>query len=99
MVCGVNPRGPEGKTCADFSAIARADTTTRQPIGGDYYLGDWIPQPFPTLTTANQQALLDGHPQFTSRCPNCETLIAQANEGQWKCGYCEWEESESILAG
>ncbi|MGC1217097.1 MAG: hypothetical protein WA783_17290 [Phormidesmis sp.] len=93
LVCAVNPCGPTGSTCEDFSATAQAAiVTNRQSLGGGYYAGDWIPQPFPTLTVADQLALLDWHPQFTGRCPNCETPIASALEGQWKCGHCEWEE-------
>lgn len=73
LICAVNPHGPEGPTCEDFEAIAQSDSkTVRQPLLGGYYAGDWIPQPFPTLTTAEQLALLDWHPQFTNRCPNYE---------------------------
>ncbi|MEN8445516.1 MAG: hypothetical protein ABG776_10950 [Cyanobacteria bacterium J06555_13] len=97
MVCGVNPGGPEGNTCEDFSPSAKADATTqRTPLGGGYYVGDWIPAPFPTPTTAEQLALLDSHPQFTSRCPNCEMPIVEAVAGRWSCGHCEWEETEAI---
>ena len=96
LVCAVNPCGPIGGTCEDFSAIA--DPLKRQPIGGGYYAGDWIPQPFPTLTTAAQLALLDEHPQFTGRCPNCEMPIAEAAQGQWQCDHCDWREEEVALS-
>ena len=86
-------------TCEDFSAVAEADPPTRQPLGGGYYAGDWIPQPFPTLTTEAQLALLDEHPQFTGRCPNCEMPIAEAIQAQWMCKHCNWEASEAIAAG
>jgi hypothetical protein len=83
LICAVNPCGPAGETCDDFEAIAQADTAPeRQPLGGGYYAGDWIPQPFPTLTAAEQLALLDWHPQFTGRCPECEIPIAESEEGQ-----------------
>jgi len=86
-----------GKTCKDFSGIApSAAAPERQPLGGGYYAGDWIPQPFPALTTAEQLSLLDEHPQFTGRCPNCEMPIAESAEGQWKCGHCEWAASAAI---
>ena len=71
LVCGVNPCGPVHGTCDDFTAIAQADIEAeRQPLGGGYYAGDWIPQPFPLLSADEQLALLDWHPQFTGRCPN-----------------------------
>ena len=57
-----------------------------QPIGGGYYAGKWIPQPFPALLTAEQLSLLDEHSQFTGRCPNCEMPITAALE-RWKCNH------------
>ena len=97
LVCAVNPCGPAGETCDDFEATAQAAAVPEShPLGGGYYAGDWIPQPFPTLTAAEQLALLDWHPQFTGRCPNCEMPIAEAVAGQWKCGHCEWKEAEAI---
>ena len=99
MVCGVNPCGPTGSTCEDFNAIAQAAAETeRHPLGGGYYSGDWIPEPFPPLATVEQLALLDWHPQFSGRCPNCEMPIAESANGRWKCEHCEWEASEAISA-
>lgn len=99
LVCGINPSGPAGETCDDFEATVQAAAAPkRHPLGGGYYLGDWIPQPFPTLTAAEQLSLLDWHPQFTGRCPNCEMPIAAAAEGQWKCRYCEWKDAAEIAA-
>jgi hypothetical protein len=104
LICGINPSGPEGSTCQDFkeSEIAQADGGTKaekQLLGGGYYAGDWIPQPFPALTEDEQLALLDWHPQFTGRCPDCETPIAEPLEGRWQCGHCEWADDEKNVAG
>ena len=89
MVCGIHPYGPTKGTCEDFRAIA--NLPTRQPLGGGYQAGDWIPQPSPAPTTAEQLLLLDEHPYFTGRCPNCEMPIAEAVE-QWTCDRCDWED-------
>ena len=62
MVCGIHPCGPTEEICEDFSAIPEAEA--RQPLGGGYYAGDWIPQPFPALTTAGQLLLIDEHLLF-----------------------------------
>jgi hypothetical protein len=99
LVCAVNPCGPAGETCDDFNATPRADAAPeRQPLGSGYYAGDWIPQPFPTLTEDEQLALLDWHPLFTGRCPNCERPIAEAVKGRWQCGHCEWAEGKDFAA-
>lgn len=93
MVCGVNPCGPEGKTCKDFVATDQeASQEERQPLGGGYYAGDWIPQPFPLRSAEEQLALLNWHPQFSGRCPNCEMPIPVQESGEWACGHCNWKE-------
>ena len=95
LVCGVNPYGPADDTCEDFSATDQvAIAEIRQPLGGGYYTGDWIPQPFPVLSVDEQLALLDWHPQFTNCYPNCETPIAEAVDSQWACGHCQWTTEE-----
>jgi hypothetical protein len=44
LVCAVNPNGPAGETCDDFNESAKAGAAPeRQPLGGGYYAGDWIP--------------------------------------------------------
>jgi len=97
MVCGIHPCGPTEEICKDFSATPKQKCA--KPIGGGYYVGDWTPQPFPTMTTAEQLSLIDEHPQFTGRCPNCEMPIAEAVEEQWTCDHCGWTASAAIAAG
>ncbi|PZO50930.1 MAG: hypothetical protein DCF15_15295 [Phormidesmis priestleyi] len=92
IVCAVNPFGPASLTCEDFSAIAQADAEiSRHPLGGGYYLGDWVPHPFPAIVTDTQVALLDWHPQFTGHCPECKRPIAESDKGHWKCNHCDWK--------
>ena len=93
MVCGVNPYGPKGSTCEEFAAVSERAAVEKEPLGGGYYLGDWIPQPFPEIAIDEQLALLDWHPQFTGRCPNFEVPMAALLENQWKCEYCNWEDA------
>ena len=93
LVCAVNPCGPDGDSCSEFEASTKGKATTaRQPIGGGYYLGDWVPQPFPLRSADEQLALLDWHPQFTGRCPNCEMPIAARDSGGWHCEHCDWKD-------
>ena len=87
LVCSAHPNGPEDNNCADFEALE-----VRQPLGGGYYAGDWIPQPFPRLQPEEQQALLDEHPLFTGRCPNCEMPVREKEPPRvhWDCEHCGW---------
>lgn len=95
MVCGVNPTGVEGKFCPDFEPDPDvAPIEPRKALGGGYYNGDWIPQPTSTLTIERQYALLDSHPLFTGRCPECETPIRQTDPPTiyWDCRHCGWKD-------
>lgn len=54
------------------------------------YDGDLIPTPR-QLTPEQQAELLDTHPLFTGRCPNCEVTLLepQLSSGRWECS-CGW---------
>lgn len=89
MVCGISPSGPEGSSCPEFEPDPAAKP--REPLEGGYYAGDWIPQQH-WLTTEEQLGLLDTHPLFTGRCPNCEMPIRQTEPPRvhWDCDECGW---------
>ncbi|MCW6050122.1 hypothetical protein K4039_08510 [Lyngbya sp. CCAP 1446/10] len=72
LICAVHPTGPTADTCLDF----REDPNTApdelwEPEGVSYYNGELIPQPRLRWTAAEQLELLDAHPLFTGRCPQC----------------------------
>ncbi|HEY9737569.1 MAG TPA: hypothetical protein V6D06_14845 [Trichocoleus sp.] len=60
------------------------------------YNGDRIPEVQQQLTPEQQLQLLDTHPLFTGRCPNCEmTLLEpQLSSGRWECS-CGWSWADS----
>ncbi|MEP0913844.1 hypothetical protein NDI45_23305 [Leptolyngbya sp. GB1-A1] len=72
-----------------------------QPEGAAYYNGELVLQPRQRLLT-DQLDLLDTHPLFTGRCPNCEMPISstQGVQVHWDCLNCGWmtlfERSASI---
>ncbi|WP_156427154.1 hypothetical protein [Leptolyngbya sp. NIES-2104] len=56
-------------------------------IGESYYAGELISSSVQKWIEADKLALLDWHPMFTSRCPNCEVTIAdQADYVARICG-------------
>ena len=63
-------------------------------VGGTYD-GDRIPNSETHLTRAEQLKLLDWHPVFTGRCPNCELPIPAKTETVWCCHSCGWSDAES----
>ena len=87
LVCADHPLGPEGGDCADFTpdpTRAKEEAT---------YCGEVIPEAM-THTTEEQWALLDWHPIFTGRCPNCEMPMLQTTPPRvhWDCEDCGWKD-------
>jgi hypothetical protein len=101
MVCAVHPGGVEGNHCQDFrlapSAAKMPDAPLAwygdewQPERASYYGEELILEPVQWLSLEQRLEVLDSHPLFTGRCPNCEMPI-QATAGQvhWDCGHCGW---------
>lgn len=93
LICAVHPTGIKGNECDDF----RPDPTLPElepwePEGASYYNGELV-LPFPKeLTTAERLELLDTHPLFTGRCPECETPIRETDPPRvhWDCDFCGW---------
>ncbi|MGR3279426.1 hypothetical protein ACSYAD_30630 [Acaryochloris marina NIES-2412] len=59
-----------------------------------FYNGTPIAPPSNHLTTEQKLDLLDWHPVFTGRCPNCERPIRETTPplGHWDCAECGWGE-------
>ena len=102
LVCAEHPDGVEGDRCADFRLAIRERPIPDaplasygeewQPEGASYYSGELILDPVQRLSLEQRLELLDVHPLFTGRCPNCERPIPHAVSGQihWDCGRCGW---------
>jgi hypothetical protein len=78
LVCAVHPAGPSTNTCIDFREDPDAETDELwEPEGASYYNGELILQPRQRWTPEQQLELLDTHPLFTGRCPQCEMTYPQ----------------------
>lgn len=62
-----------------------------EPEGATYYAGELILQPQQRWTQAEQLELLDIHPMFTGRCPDCNRQFPQHEKPpvHWDC-VCGW---------
>ncbi|MBD3886816.1 hypothetical protein IFO70_34835 [Phormidium tenue FACHB-886] len=90
-VCAVHPAGVEGD-CLDFRP---APTTPAEVIGqpaGASYNGEVILQPAGRWSVEQQLELLNWHPCFSGRCPQCQQPIAQQqpHQADWHCTACGW---------
>lgn len=93
-----NAVGVEGDSCNDFDlGLISSDDEAKawygeqwQPEGASYYGGKLILDSLQRLTMEQQMELLDNHPLFTGRCPNCEMPIASEGQVHWDCEYCGW---------
>ncbi len=93
LVCAVHPAGPNTDTCPDF----REDPNTAseelwEPEGASYYNGELILQPRQRRTLEQQLELLNTHPLFTGRCPQCEFPFPKYEipPVHWDCAECGW---------
>jgi hypothetical protein len=94
LVCSVHPSGVTGDRCLDFAidpTLADLEELQQwEPVGANYYNSELVVQP-PQLGLQQQLDLLDWHPIFTGRCPNCERSIAfEASRLHWDCASCGW---------
>ena len=62
-----------------------------EPVGASYYNGELILQPHQRWTPEEQLELLDWHPMFTGRCPQCGAEFDRdyAARVHWDC-KCGW---------
>jgi predicted RNA-binding Zn-ribbon protein involved in translation (DUF1610 family) len=81
----------EGKQFVDFLGISE-DNEQWEPEGASYYNGELILQPRQRWTPEQQLELLDTHPIFTGRCPQCgyEFQRDYTARVHWDCPECGW---------
>ncbi|MEH2376030.1 hypothetical protein [Nostoc sp.] len=86
LVCAVHLDGVDGDSCLDFREDPNAE-----PEGGTYYNGELIVQPQQRWTQQQKLELLDWHPMFTGRCPQCNGLFDRdwSARVHWDC-KCGW---------
>lgn len=85
-VCGIYPLGPAEIPCPDFAEI----TEDCVPVGGAYYNGEFILDSPAYLTTAERLELVETHPLFTGKCPNCGAQFDKTPSVHWDCKNCGW---------
>lgn len=69
------------------------DEVLWEPEGASYYAGELILQPHQHWTPEEQLDLLDTHPMFTGKCPECNRQYSQAERPivHWDC-ECGWSD-------
>ncbi|MEP0858855.1 hypothetical protein [Trichocoleus sp. DQ-U1] len=93
LVCAIHPGGIESDRCLDFRENPNAEPEELwQPEGATYYNGELILQPKQRWTPEEQLEMLDYHPMFTGRCPQCEMPfdMKKTPPVHWDCPHCRW---------
>lgn len=104
LFCAVMPDGPEDNFCLHFALDPDAEPEELwQPLGARYvgdelviervtYNGEEIRQPPQRWTREQQLELLDTHPMFTGKCPQCEYTFERDYTARvhWDCPECGW---------
>lgn len=88
LVCANYPQGNDANSCADYRVNPRYSEQWC-PDGYYYYDGQLYKNPEPK--SVNEQLwLLDNHPLFTGKCPNCGYQFEEDNLVHWDCPKCGW---------
>jgi hypothetical protein len=100
LVCTLHLAGVEGDTCPDFELDLTIPDDEAvvwygepwQPEGASYYGDELVLEPVQQMTMEQRLDLLDSHPLFTGRCPNCEMPLLQTEPPRvhWDCEHCGW---------
>lgn len=106
IVCANFPSGPGDDFCPHFAldpdGNQRNCGNRKEPrfVNGDlvigrdlsFYNGEEIIQPRQRWTPEEQLDLLDSHPMFTGRCPQCEVTFPRYDKPpvHWDCPACGW---------
>jgi hypothetical protein len=102
VICGVHPYEVKGNRCPDFSLATRAIVASDDPLawyedewrpeGASYYGGELVLEPVQRLTLHQRLELIDTHPLFTGRCPQCERpiVVSKSEQVHWECENCDW---------
>ncbi len=93
LVCAVHPAGPQGNSCLDFREDPNIEPVELwEPEGATYYNGELILQPQQRQTQQQQLELLDTHPMFTGKCPQCGASFDRDYTARvhWDCPECGW---------
>ncbi|MBD2094067.1 hypothetical protein H6F90_02720 [Trichocoleus sp. FACHB-591] len=94
LVCTSHPEGVSSNSCLDFQRDPMAEPEEFwEPEGASYYNGDLIVTPQQRWSRLEKLALLDTHPIFTGRCPDCEVRITPKTlRVHWDCEHCGWRD-------
>ncbi len=101
LVCAVHPSGPSDRSCLDYREDPNAEELW-EPEGARYvgdelvieritYNGEAIAPPPQRWTREQQLELLDTHPMFTGKCPQCGASCDRDYTAKvhWDCD-CGW---------
>jgi hypothetical protein len=104
LICTIFPNGPADDHCPHFCPDPEIEPEElwapqgTKFIDGElvidersFYDGVEIIQPVNYLTPQEKLELLDTHPYFTGRCPQCKMPYSDdAAPVHWDCSYCGW---------
>jgi hypothetical protein len=94
--CAIHPLGVATtlEQCLDFEFnLAAVDEEQWEPEGASFYGDELIITPEQRWTREQQLELLDWHPLFTGRCPNCERPLVKTDlQPHWDCLHCHWKD-------
>lgn len=92
VVCGIHPLGPAEISCLDFAEI----TEQCELLDAGYYDSELVLQPVPYLTTEDRLEILNTHPFFTNKFPDCGFAFSEVPTVYWDCESCGWKDGSAV---
>ena len=102
LPCAVHPCKIVEAQCPDFELdVSLPVAGLWEHEGGSYYAGELVMESVQHWTREQKLALLDWHPMFTGRCPDCERTLRGAELSlmqthparvYWDCEECGWKD-------
>ena len=93
LVCGVHPEGVEGDSCIDFRPDPKKEPEEKwSPQGYSWYGDELIANRPSRYSQTEHLEILDTHPLFTGRCPECGYEFERENPPRvhYDCPSCGW---------
>lgn len=84
-VCSIHPSGPAEVPCPDHAPIEDC-----VPVGAAYY-GDELIRDWPGYMSSEVRLeLIETHPLFTGKCPQCGNAFKEPPLAHWDYPECNW---------
>ena len=97
IVCAVHPGGAPEDYCIDFRPICNTQSRLKLTMEEYMFYGsDYIAIAPTRLTQSDRELILNTHPLYTGKCPQCNYQFPKDHHFNGECPVCNWRNSDKI---